>query len=159
MPSSQPWPLGLVVLSAVVPIVEAGRDLLRTSGQTALLKQGQFAQDCVRLSFEDLQGCRVHNLPGQPIPVFSHLHISLIIVAFSPLSQLLPPWTTSLCWTVHSVVSPSLTLAHLPPEAHLIFRKQWAKPEQLVIPPQDNIPSKLFLLALLECMLGLVKKL
>lgn len=44
MPSSQLWPLGPVVLSAVVPVVEAGRDLLRTSGQTALLKQGQLDQ-------------------------------------------------------------------------------------------------------------------
>lgn len=89
MPSSQPWPQGPVVLSAVVPIVEGGRELLRTFGQTTLLKHiqlDQFAQACVQLGFEGLQGCRVHNLPEQPIPVFSHPHISLMIADFPPLS-------------------------------------------------------------------------
>jgi len=108
MLASQPWPLGPAVPSTLLPVVEAGRGLLRTPGQTALLKQGwldQFAQDCVRLCSEDLQGCTAHNLPGQPIPVFSHPPITLTIVAFSPLSQLLPLRTTSSCGTVNSALS------------------------------------------------------
>jgi len=32
------------------------------------------AQDHIQMAFEDLQGWRLHDLPGQPVPVLSHAH-------------------------------------------------------------------------------------
>ena len=58
-------------------MVEAGRDLWRSSGPTPLLKQGhlgQVASDHVQIAFEYLQGWRLHNLSGQPVPVLGHPH-------------------------------------------------------------------------------------
>ena len=58
-------------------MVEVGRDLWRSFGPTPLLKQGHVegvAQDCVQMAFEYLQGWRLHNLSGQPVPVLSHPH-------------------------------------------------------------------------------------
>jgi len=59
-------------------MTEVGRDLWRSSCPTPLLKQKhlqQIAQDDVQLAFEYLQGRKLHNLPGQPVPVLSHSHI------------------------------------------------------------------------------------
>jgi len=53
-------------------MVEVDRDLLRLSCSTLLLKKGhleQTAHDRVQMAFEYLQGGRVCNLPGQPVPV------------------------------------------------------------------------------------------
>ena len=58
-------------------MVEVGRHLLSSSSPNALLKQGQLqqvAQDHVQSGFEYLQGWRLHNLSGQPIPVSGHPH-------------------------------------------------------------------------------------
>jgi len=58
-------------------MVDIGRDLWRSFGPTALLKQGhleQVAQDHVQMAFEYLQAGRIHNLPGQPLPVLGHPH-------------------------------------------------------------------------------------
>ena len=52
-----------------------GRDLCGSSSPTFLPQQGhlqQAAQDCVRVGLEYLQRRRLHNLPGQPVPVFHH---------------------------------------------------------------------------------------
>ncbi|KAK4810494.1 hypothetical protein QYF61_004274, partial [Mycteria americana] len=52
-------------------MVEVGRDLWRSSGPTPLCQQGHLepvAQDHVQTAFEHLQGGRLHNLPGQPVP-------------------------------------------------------------------------------------------
>ena len=49
-----------------------GRDLWGSPSPTPLQKQGhpeQAAQDCVRAGREYLQRRRLHNLPGQPVPV------------------------------------------------------------------------------------------
>uniref|UniRef100_A0A8B9Q4U4 Transmembrane protein 19 n=1 Tax=Apteryx owenii TaxID=8824 RepID=A0A8B9Q4U4_APTOW len=57
--------------------VEFGRDLWRSSSPTLLLKQGHLehvAQDPVQVGFEYLQGWRLHNLSGQPVPVLCHPH-------------------------------------------------------------------------------------
>lgn len=62
-----------------------------------------------------------------------------------------------LCWTVPSALAISNTCTSPssgPPHA----RKLWAKPEQVVIPPQDNIPRKFFFLVQLECMLWPVRQ-
>ena len=56
-------------------MAEDGRDLQRPSGPTPLLKQGHLqpvAQDRVWTAFENLQGWRLHKLPGQRVPVLSH---------------------------------------------------------------------------------------
>ena len=48
---------------------------LRSSNPAPLLKQGhlqQAAQDLVQASLEYLQRRRLHNLPGQPVPVLCH---------------------------------------------------------------------------------------
>jgi len=55
-----------------------GKDLCGSSGPNPLLKRGhlqQAAQDLVRAGLEYLQRRRLHNLPGQPVPV---LRIKLI---------------------------------------------------------------------------------
>jgi len=52
-----------------------GRDLCGSSSPTPLPKQGhlqQAAQDCVQAGLEYLQRRRLHNLPGQPVPVLHH---------------------------------------------------------------------------------------
>jgi len=52
-------------------MAEAGRHLW----SIPLLKKGQLkpaAQDCVQMDFECLQGQRLHNLSGQPVPMLSH---------------------------------------------------------------------------------------
>jgi len=57
-------------------MVEVGRDHCRSSCPTALLRQGHLeepvTQDHVQIAFEYLQGGRLHNQSGKPMPVFSH---------------------------------------------------------------------------------------
>ena len=56
---------------------EVGSDFWGSSGHTTLLKQcylEQVAQDSLQMASEYLQGRRLHNLPGQPIPMFSVPH-------------------------------------------------------------------------------------
>jgi len=53
-----------------------GRDLCGSSSPTLLPKQGhlqQAAQDLVQAGLDYLQRRRLHNLPGQPVPVLCHL--------------------------------------------------------------------------------------
>jgi len=66
-------------------MVEVGRQLLRSTGPTPLLKQGhleQVVQDCVQSSFEHLQGWRFHILSGQPVPAFDHSHSEKVLGFF-----------------------------------------------------------------------------
>ena len=52
-----------------------GRDLCGSYSPTPLLKQEhlqQAAQDLVQAGLEYLQRRRLHNLPGQPVPVLRH---------------------------------------------------------------------------------------
>ena len=52
-----------------------GRDLCGSSSPTPLPKQGhlqQAAQDVVQAALGYLQRRRLHNLPGQPVPVLRH---------------------------------------------------------------------------------------
>jgi len=56
-------------------MVGVGRDLWGSSSPTPLPKQGhlqQAAQDLVQGGLEYLQRRRIHNLPGQPVPVLRH---------------------------------------------------------------------------------------
>jgi len=57
-------------------MVGVERDLCGSSSPTLLLKQGhlqQAAQDLVQAGLEYLQRRRLHNFPGQPVPVLHHL--------------------------------------------------------------------------------------
>jgi len=52
-----------------------GGDLCGSSSRTLLPKKGhlqQAAQDLVQAALEYLQRRRLHNLPGQPVPVLCH---------------------------------------------------------------------------------------
>ena len=56
-------------------MVGVGRDLYGSSSPTPLPKQGhpeQAAQHRVQAGLEYLQRRRLHNLPGQPVPVLCH---------------------------------------------------------------------------------------
>ena len=56
-------------------MVEVGRDLWRSFCPTPLFKQGLLglvAQEHTVRAFDYLQGWRLHNIPRQPVPVFSH---------------------------------------------------------------------------------------
>jgi len=56
-------------------MVGVGRDLCGSSSPTPLPKQGhlqQAAQGLVQAGLEYLQRRRLHNLPGQPVPVLRH---------------------------------------------------------------------------------------
>ena len=58
-------------------MVEVERDLLKSPAPTHLLKQGHLelvAQDHVQMAFKYLQVWRLDSLPGQPVPVLTHLH-------------------------------------------------------------------------------------
>jgi len=64
------------VISQNHSMVGVGRDLCGSSGPTLLPKQGhpeQAAQDLVQAGLEYLHRRRLHNLPGQPVPVLCHL--------------------------------------------------------------------------------------
>jgi len=68
-------------------MVGVGRDLCGTSSPTPLPKQSrlqQAAQDLVQAGLEYLQRRRLHNIPGQPVPVLLYLgnyllHIKMVI--------------------------------------------------------------------------------
>jgi len=56
-------------------IVGVGRDICGSPSPTPLPKQShlqQAAQDLVQVGLEYLQRRRLHNLPGQPVPVLRH---------------------------------------------------------------------------------------
>ena len=56
-------------------MVGVGRDLCESSSPTLLPKQGHLqeaAQERVQAGLEYLQRRRLHNLPGQPVPVLRH---------------------------------------------------------------------------------------
>ena len=56
-------------------MVGVGRDLCESSSPTLLPKQAhlqQAAQDRLQVGLEYLQRRRLHNLPGQPVPVLRH---------------------------------------------------------------------------------------
>jgi len=90
-----------------------GRDLCGPSSPTPLPKQShlqQAAQDLVQASLEYLQRRRLHNLPGQPVPVFrhpqreevlSHVQTELPMLQFVPVARL----TFSSCKTQKYFIS------------------------------------------------------
>ena len=58
-------------------VFEVGRDPWKTAGPASLLRQGHpepVAQHHVQAASEYLQGWRLHNLPGQSVPVLGHPH-------------------------------------------------------------------------------------
>jgi len=79
-------------------MVGVGRDHCGSSSSTLLPKQGhlqQAAQDLVQAGLAYLQRRRLHNLPGQPVPVLRHpqseevlphLQIELPLLQFVPVA-------------------------------------------------------------------------
>ena len=79
-------------------MVGVWRDLCGSSNPTPLLKQGhlqQAAQDLVQAGLEYLQRGRLHNIPGQPVPmlrhpqreeVLPHVQMELPVLQFVPIS-------------------------------------------------------------------------
>jgi len=70
-------------------MVRVGRDVCGSSSQTLLPKQGhlqQAVEDLVQAGLEYLQRRRLHNLPGQPVPVLRQLFFSFTLdfVIFVP---------------------------------------------------------------------------
>ena len=75
-----------------------GRDLCGSSSPTPLMKEGhlqQAAQELVQVGLEYLQRRRLHNLPGQPLPVLRHpqseevlppLQMELPVLQFVPIA-------------------------------------------------------------------------
>ncbi|KAK4826745.1 hypothetical protein QYF61_010998 [Mycteria americana] len=81
-------------------MTEVGRDLWKASDPTPLLKQGHLdllAQDYVQPPFEYVQGWRLHNLSGQPVPVLSHPHNCGLCTTIFPLELIVqgtpPSWS------------------------------------------------------------------
>jgi len=87
-------------------MVGVGRDLSGSSSTTLLPKQGhlqQAAEDLVQAGLEYLQSSRLHNLPGQPVPVLSHpqreevqphFQMELPVLQFAPIALVLSLGTT-----------------------------------------------------------------
>ena len=68
-------PVSTIQLTQNHRMLGVGRDLCGSSSPTLLPKQGhlqQAAQDHVQAGLEYLQRRRLHNLPGQPVPVLHH---------------------------------------------------------------------------------------
>ena len=88
-----------------------GRDFWRSSSPTLLPKQGylqQVAQDLAQAGFEYLQRRRLHNLPGQPVPVLRHPQIFLMFRwNFPCISLCLLPLVLSLGTTENSLAPSS----------------------------------------------------
>jgi len=73
--SSWPFMSWIVTESQNHRMVGLGRDFCGSPSPTLLPKQGhlqQAAQDRVQAGLEYLQRWRLHNLPGQPVPVLRH---------------------------------------------------------------------------------------
>ena len=72
-------------------MVGVGRDPWGSSSPTSLSKQA--AQDRVQVGFEYLQRRRLHNLPGQPVPVLCHPQREEVLPCFQtelPMLQFVP---------------------------------------------------------------------
>ena len=67
-------------------MLEDGKDFWKSSGPAPLLKQNhleQAAQDHVQTVLKHPQRWRLHNLPGQPVPVLSHAHCKINVSSCS----------------------------------------------------------------------------
>ena len=72
--------------------------------QPPLLRQGHskpVAQNCGQTAFEYLQGGRLHNLSGQPVPVLTHPHSKTVfpdVQMEPPVFQLVPIASVPVNW-------------------------------------------------------------
>ena len=79
-------------------------DLWRSCSPKPLLKQGHpepVAQDRVQTAFEYIQGWRLHNLSGQPVPVLCHPQSEAVfpdVQREPPVLQLLPITSGPVTW-------------------------------------------------------------
>jgi len=90
---SGPAPAWLMARSQNHRMFGVGRDLCGSPSPTPLPKQGplqQAAQDLVQMGLEYLQRRRLHNLPGQPVPVLRHPHSEEVLPHVQTELPLLP---------------------------------------------------------------------
>ena len=112
-----------------------GGDLWRSSGPTTLLNQGHLgpvAQDHIQMASEYLQGWRLHNLHGEPVPVLHHPHSQKVfagvqrdppVFQFCPLSLVRSRGTTEKSLAPSSLHPPLrylCTLVRFPHEPSLL---------------------------------------
>ena len=105
-------------------MVEVGSDLCGSSSPTLLPKQGhlqQAAQELVQAGLEYLQRRRLHNLPGQPVPVFHH----------PQREEILPHVQTELPVPQFVPVAPCLVAGHYWKELGPIVIHRWGTGEIL----------------------------
>jgi len=146
-------------------MLRVGRDLCGSSSPTPLPKQDhleQAAEDLFQAGFEYLQRRRLHNLPGQPVPVLRHpqsevlphVQTELPVLQFVPIAPrpvtghhwkesgptLLPP-TLKILISFYKVPSqPSLLRAKQAqfPQPFLL-REMLQSPHHLCSPPLDSL--------------------
>ena len=125
-----------------------GRDLWGSPSPTPLLKQGhpeQAAQDRVQAGLEYLQRRRLHNLPGQPVPVLHHPQREVLprVQTELPLLQFVPvaPWIRTQDVASSALQKSIRYLHHLLWEA--LFRYECRK--QVLLPtPEVPFPARLW---------------
>jgi len=128
-------------------MVGVGRDLCGSSSPTPLPKQGhlpQAAQDLVQAGFDYLQRRRLHNLPGQPVPVRHHppskvlprLQMELLMLQFVPVA----PWPVAGHHWKESgpiLLTPTLKLvvsiSKIPSQPSLLQVKQAQLPQPFLV--------------------------
>ena len=125
-----------------------GRDLCGSSSPTPLLKQGhlqQAAHDLVQAGLEYLQRRRLHNLPGQPVPVLRHpqreeflphVQLELPLLQFVPIA---PCPVTGHHWkeSCPVLLTPTLQvfrgISKVPSQPSLLQAKQAQLPQPVLI--------------------------
>ena len=115
-------------------IVGVGRDLCGSPSPTPPPKQGhlqQAAQDLVQAGLEYLQRRRLHNLPGQPVPVLRHPqreevlpHVQTAVLLVPACCRHREEMTRKPRWLVASLVPPPLlSPVH---QAEELEQQRWA---------------------------------
>ena len=83
----------MILVSQNPRLAGVGRDLCGSPSPTPLLKQGhlqQAAQDLVQAGLEYLQRRRLHNLPGQPVPLLHHPQSEEVLPCVQTVLPMLP---------------------------------------------------------------------
>lgn len=78
------------------------------------------AQDCVMMILEYIKWGRLHNLPGQPVPVLGFPHSKGVLFNHQLVHQLLLAVCSTIAWHYHEDLAPSSTPSFL---SHFFFKK------------------------------------
>jgi len=139
-------------------MVEFERDLYGSSSPSPLPKQGhlqQAAQDLIQVGLEYLQGSRLHNLPGQPVPVLRHpqskevlprVQMELLTLQFVPIA---PCPVAGHHWKESGpiLLTPSLKIFRgvykIPSQPSLLQAKQAQLPQPFLVREMLQSPNHL----------------